>query len=273
MDVKKELYIIEAITNMHVGSGDANFGIIDKTVQRDVLTGFPAIYSSSLKGSLRDYFVGLKSEKTGINDLIIDHIFGKEGNNENGSIQGKYKFFEAKLLGLPVRSNKRPYLIATCPQILNDFLESAKIFASELSNEISDLGTIDLLNGEIFVNGKIDDEIIEGHKVESSANLWENLEKLLGNDFVIFSNEKFMEICAELPVIARNKLDNGESKNLWYEEIIPRKTKFYFGVDLGSGEYNNKFTKNIDDKIVQIGGNATIGYGFAKLENLSKVLK
>lgn len=31
-------YFIQCITNMHVGSGDANYGIVDKLVQRDPVT-------------------------------------------------------------------------------------------------------------------------------------------------------------------------------------------------------------------------------------------
>jgi len=60
--MKYELYKITAMTNMHVGSGDMNFGVIDKLVQRDSLTGYPVIYSSSLKGALREFFKNETSE-------------------------------------------------------------------------------------------------------------------------------------------------------------------------------------------------------------------
>jgi len=51
-----DLYIIEALTNIHVGSGDINFDIIDNQVQKDAITGYPVIHSSSFKGALREHF-------------------------------------------------------------------------------------------------------------------------------------------------------------------------------------------------------------------------
>lgn len=56
MSITFKPYFIECITNLHVGSGDANYGIVDKLVQRDTVTGFPTIHSSSLKGALREHF-------------------------------------------------------------------------------------------------------------------------------------------------------------------------------------------------------------------------
>ena len=41
-----ELYIIECATNMHVGSGDASFTVVDNQVERDVITNFPTINSA-----------------------------------------------------------------------------------------------------------------------------------------------------------------------------------------------------------------------------------
>ena len=52
---QNRLYIIENKTSLHVGSGDANFGIVDKEIQRDAITKYPTIHSSSLKGALREY--------------------------------------------------------------------------------------------------------------------------------------------------------------------------------------------------------------------------
>ncbi|MCS4455235.1 RAMP superfamily CRISPR-associated protein [Clostridium botulinum] len=57
-----KIYTIRCLTNMHVGSGDASYTLIDNQVQRDVITGFPTINSSSLKGSLRS-FLDPKKEK------------------------------------------------------------------------------------------------------------------------------------------------------------------------------------------------------------------
>ena len=47
------IYTIEAITNLHVGSGDVNYEIVDKEIQRDTATTLPTIHASSLKGAIR----------------------------------------------------------------------------------------------------------------------------------------------------------------------------------------------------------------------------
>src|SRR3712207_7893454 len=98
---------------MHVGNGDTNFNIIDNEVQRDVITGFPTINPSSLKGSLREFC------QNGLSDIEIKTIFGDE---EKGI--GKYKFFGASLLSIPVRSNVRPFFRAICPLIVEEFINT-----------------------------------------------------------------------------------------------------------------------------------------------------
>ncbi len=54
--MKTELYTIETLSNLHVGAGDINFGVIDNQVQRDSVTNLPNINSSSLKGAFREHF-------------------------------------------------------------------------------------------------------------------------------------------------------------------------------------------------------------------------
>jgi CRISPR-associated protein Cmr4 len=49
-------YLIECLSNLHVGSGDANYDVIDKKVQRDPVTNLPCIHSSGIKGAFREYF-------------------------------------------------------------------------------------------------------------------------------------------------------------------------------------------------------------------------
>ena len=67
MKLKTVAYMIRCLTNMHVGKGDATYEVVDKCVQRDVTTGVPCIYSSSLKGALRHFFTSRKF-------AYIDHV-------------------------------------------------------------------------------------------------------------------------------------------------------------------------------------------------------
>ncbi len=78
---------ITAKTNLHVGCGTDDYGIIDNLIQRDHITNLPVINSSSLKGALRAFC----EHKGGLN---IDGVFGaklRDTNNNNDSSDKKSK--------------------------------------------------------------------------------------------------------------------------------------------------------------------------------------
>lgn len=252
-----EVYIIKCLTNMHVGSGDASYSIIDNQVQRDVITNFPTINSSSLKGSLREYL------KNKIDNEIVKYIFGDD--KEYGI--GKYKIFPGMLLSIPVRSDKRPFFRATCPRIIRDFknlIDSFDYKKLELEKLIKQL------NEEKSISNCIEGDInIEGYvcNVSKVENKNKKIENIFGQDLIILEDKIFNKIIQELPIIARNKLENGESQNLWYEEVVPRESRFYFGVI--KGENNQSNFEKITEEPVQIGGNATIGYGYCNIKKVA----
>ena len=89
-----------------------------------------------------------------------------------------------------------------------------------------------------------------------------HLKDLLGGgNLVLIEDNTFKAMLNTLPVIARNYLDNGISKNLWYEEIVPHQTRFYTFIAKSTNATTDLL---IDKQTIQIGGNATIGYGFCK---------
>ena len=54
--MESKFYGLKCITNLFVGNGDNSYGIIDNQVEKDPILETPIIPSSSLKGSLRDFF-------------------------------------------------------------------------------------------------------------------------------------------------------------------------------------------------------------------------
>ena len=265
------VYVISAKTNMHIGSGDTTFGVIDNKVQRDVLTNFPIIQSSSLKGALREFYKEFLEEN---NPEIVKYFFGSSPQ-ENDQISGKYRFFDANLLSIPTRSNKNLYYRATTISIVKNYLENVSNFGVEIDDvkPLQKLSRISITTPvTLRENGEIE---IEDYRANFITNLnltpdeLNQIEKLLGDKVVLFNEEDFKTIIEDLPVVARNNLVNGESKNLWYEEIVPRETKFYFFVGIGN-RYGLEFDSEILNKLVQIGGNASIGYGFSKIVKISK---
>ncbi len=271
------LYTIEALTNLHPGSGDVNYSTVDKTVQRDPATGYPTIHSSSLKGALRKYF----EEETDMGDRVT-YIFGDrpENGSQEAEQKGAYRFFSAQLLSLPLRSNYRPYyqalsngtletLTKLCEYLLSpkqftfgDALEKLKLPEDAATTLCYVLDTVD---GPISVEG------YPAMEAQHVSTVPDTLSEFIDKRPVLFSSRDLSQITKnQLPVIARNQLDNGESKNLWYEEVLPRMTKFYFFVQvpqIGKNHFTD-FEKELNNKIVQIGANASIGYGYCLIKKI-----
>lgn len=232
--MKTATYIIRCLTNMHVGKGDATYEVVDKCVQRDVTTGTPCIYSSSLKGALRQFF-----SKQGFTEL--DYVFGadvnrdkKNNSNENNEEEhsiGNFTFFQANLLAYPVQTTQKniSYILKTNEALQKPIEELANLLSAPFD---------------------IKEMLPEGHK--------EHEEPLSNEDF------------EQLPVIARNKLDNGKSENLWYEEVVPAESRFVFFVSYDEKDEKifKEFNTKIQKGVIQIGANGSIGYGFCKITNL-----
>jgi CRISPR-associated protein Cmr4 len=242
-------------------------------VQRDPADNLPCIYSSSLKGAFREYFE--EGPNKIATKLLADQIFGAGLNKQSSSqnAKGTHIFHQASLLSLPARSNVKPFFNATCPDILKKLLDDSELFSVSLTqglkNEIQLLLTgsntenkIDVFSPQI-PNLKIEDYSNFNFK---PANLTE-VSKIFGENLILMTDEDFKDLCSDynLPVIARNNLENGQSQNLWYEQVVPRQARFYFFTV--TSEQTDNFLINVNNKIVQIGANASIGYGLCKITN------
>lgn len=309
---KTQLFLIRALTHLHPGSGDTGYGVVDKTVQRDPIDGLPVIHASSLKGAFREIFeqyyppahVGNKK----IDHPLIEYIFGsgigstrEEGNNTNDRISGSHRFHEARLLSIPVRSNVKPFFRATSPYIASELLQK---------NEQMDLG---LKEKQIFAlkyiaNSKVikhqpiifskDEQVwLEDFEAvqDIGSNFGNEFKELFGENLAIFHHDDLKVQCESLHVIARNYLENGVSRNLWYEEIIPRESRFYCLIQapnhLFSIDYPSKYLEaypqtmntpsypfpEVLEKTIkpayqlQIGANASVGYGLCHVSLYSPV--
>ncbi len=231
-----QAYLIECLTNMHAGIGGTNYDIVDNAVQKDVTTGFPTIFSSSLKGALREY-----CKYNGLDKASLKYIFGSDDKDDT-SDAGNYKFLPADLLSFPVRSKGVPFYNAT---------------SKELVEQINKIGNA-------FGKGNI---------INFSETAEENKPKTQNAGQQLEDHCKDLQhITNGLPVIARNQLDNGESKNLWYEEVVPRATRFVFFVK--AEENDKKRLDKFDEMItsqnnpVQIGANGSVGYGYCKITKI-----
>ena len=104
---------------------------------------------------------------------------------------------------------------------------------------------------------------IEGVKADvlsqQAQDLFNKLEKVIGKKYAVVKDFNVYS----LPVIARNYLENGISKNLWYEEVVPHGSVFYMLII--TPEEQNELDMS---EIKQIGGHSSIGYGFTSFTEL-----
>lgn len=257
-----KLFHITAITNLHVGSGTENIGVVDNLIQRDVITKLPIIHSSSLKGALREHCNCNKDQN------VIDYIFGSEIGN--ASKAGNYRFFDAHILALPVRSDKVPYLMATCPSVIKQYLKTVKLFGItgvDLEFTTPIVFSKDLSGTEI-------EDLGDNLTTFSNSDFGNKFKEHIGCDapIVVLSDNDFDTLCDDnhLPVIARNQLNNG--KNLWYEQVLPRFSVLYFPLiadDKNGKDIYSNFKNCIENCLVQIGANASVGYGFCELKDVT----
>ena len=229
---KNNVWFITAKTNLHVGNENtSSYGLIDLAVQRNVTTSLPCINSSSLKGALNEF----AAQKAALASKDLINIFGSDKIKENGqrrnkdTQKGKYTFFDANILFLPRQSMTEMFQLVTSQKVLDQFFSQVKLMTNENLSK------------------------------DSLANF----------KYEIIPHDEFCDLCSDnnLPIIARNVLDNGESKNLWYEQVVPAETIFYTLID-NNGD-DKLFGKiGAENTLIQIGADATIGYGYCQFSNL-----
>lgn len=233
--MKATLYTIECISNLHVGSGQDNDGVIDGLIQRDVVTDLPCINASSLKGALREHCEKWnKAHNEDAKKVNVVKLFGKKVSGEENCEAGEYRFLDASILSIPRPSVNAPFVQVTCDEVVTELQDKASLFGVGLGDNGKDT-ILDLAN------------VLETNKCSCK-----DFKKYCEND--------------ELPVIARNCLENGVSKNLWYEQVLPRKSRLAFFILHDDGEINKAFDSAITSVPVQIGANASVGYGICVIK-------
>lgn len=156
-------------------------------------------------------------------------IFGKEPKKDTTETanKGSHIFWDARLLALPIQHDEKGYALATTLKIIDDFKEVIDLCGIQTSAKL------DVINDQITV---------------------------LGKTLEVLPASAFKEHCERLHVIARNNLENGKSVNLWYEEVVPRQALFYTIIQHPE-EQSSLITEIKTTSLIQIGANATIGYG------------
>lgn len=240
------LFKIECLTNLHVGSGDINYNIIDNEVEKDI-SGYPVIHASGVKGAFKDAFCKRAD---------ADKIFGKIGEDGKGT-SGEYKFFDARFLSRPLRvggNSKIAFVPVTTVAAVNDLLRTSSAFGCN-SFGIEELPDLNFGKNEFLVSNQDITNIEGSDKIKKiDSPICSSLEEILGDTFAIARDINDYP----LPVIARNCLE-ADKRNLWYEEYVPHHSCFWLIVLTP-----DKFELELDSRI-QFGGNASVGCGYTKI--------
>ena len=247
--MKSYLFTLDCITNLHVGSGDINFNIVDKEVEKDPVTRLPVIHASGLKGAIRDYC------RAKFDDDTIKKVFGDKSTKDGGESGGLWKFTDAGLVYRMMRAAGNCAAVGvTTKEALEYYVETVKAFGL-VSGWSPALESISFPEGTNFLCSR------HGLRIEGeNTGVIDNAEikTILGAD--LYGIAQSMENY-ELPVIARNNRDP-QSRNLWYEEFVPHGSRFWFILLAPDGE---KVKETLNDTVIQFGGNASVGCGFCKL--------
>lgn len=116
--MESRTYLLQALSPLHVGTGQSMGGVIDLPLMRMRATGIPIVPGSSLKGVLRD------SRRNDPDAARRDAIFGPRRAEKGtaGDVPSDYAgalvVGDARLLALPVRGFVGTFAMVTSPLLL-----------------------------------------------------------------------------------------------------------------------------------------------------------
>ena len=279
-------------TPVHMGTGQS-VSYVDLPIQRERHTSFPVLWSSGIKGVIRD----LASRKWPDKEKV-ELIFGPE--SEGSEFASCISITDAKILLYPVRSLRGVFAWITCPLVLRRLKDD--IISVGLNNDLNISEFLNVTDGEALVFGndlivKDKDEVVLEEFVfkaekKELGGLEEFLNSLLPNNeltsklkehLVIVSDNVFKDfVNYAVEVRTRIRIDQakGTVKDgaLFSEELIPSESIFYSLVFVGEpfkkdGKLNSaddvfKEVKSLfeGNVLIQLGGDETTGKGYMRVK-------
>ena len=273
-------------TSLHAGSG-SSAGVVDLPIQREAHNGWPCVFGSAVKGSLRD-----RAETgTGGNQMVAEDVaavFGPDTKNASDNA-GALAVGDARLLLLPVRSLTTAYKWVTCPEALRRLKRDAERLglAGAFALDVPGVEGVDALtattDGDLFLEEyrfaqradlKVDELVAPIAKLMSRDGVCAELRTRL----VVVSDDMFSHLVqSATPVNAHIALDSATKTviggALWYEETLPPETLLYVSVmavkarrkqsKLDAAAILEKALGLFAERPwLQLGGNETVGMGW-----------
>ncbi len=269
--IKGKVFMAYTYSPLHAGIGQTT-GLVDLPIEREKHTGYPCVYATGLKGSLRSFW----KQKYNNDNENLEKIFGKE---DASSGAGGLIFTDLKILLFPVRASEGTFKWVTCQRILDRFVQDYKIATNDtytlpVLQKLKALETVpsDIENCLLLEDFIFEKEISDTRQNESGNFL---ISEIPQKNVFLIDNDLFDYFVSHATqIIARNKLKKNKiSDNLWYEEALPSDTLLYSFVKpsiAGEEDRLGHFLTNLNNQIIQVGGGETVGYGIVKLLFLDK---
>lgn len=287
---QQSVVFLYAVSPVHMGAGTA-VGIVDNPIQRETHTGHPSFAGSGIKGAVRHGFEAIGGDKA-----LINELFGPEARE--GSLHaGAVSFGDAQLVAFPVRCLRQSFVYATCPQALAraqrlmklagvkvswdiPSVEQGQCFTVSESKALDDGGKLNL---EVFQYqaepGDLDD-IASGlakYALPGSEE-YEFFRNKLRRDLVVLSDTDFSyfvqnSTSVEAHVRINDETGTAKDGGLFYTENLPPESVLVAPLLASKSRSPNsnhlqdaeevmcKMRNVIDGKLLQIGGDATVGRG------------
>ncbi len=252
-----KLMFLMALTPIHAGSGRAYAEAVDLPIQKDEF-GFPVIWGSGIKGSIR----AMKTLGGSYDRNCLNAIFGpKEVTAGEEQSASSIVVFDARLLLIPARSLRGVYAYVTSPHLLSHLVNYAELIKSLSSKYNGDIEGLVSTTRKLIEEGK---SLKEGEALTSSGDLIykdhivlnempfkarinEGLGGLLedlalkigiggeGRRIVVVSDQDIHDIVRKSLVVLNRIRLNYETKTvarggLWNEEYLPINTIMISGV-------------------------------------------
>ncbi len=287
---KHAAVFLYAVSPVHLGAGNT-LGIIDNPIQREKHTGHPSFAGSGIKGAVRHGFTAMGGSAD-----EIDRLFGPASGSSNLHA-GAVSFGDAQLVALPVRCLKNGYVYATCPQALGRAQRLLRLLgiAADWRIPVVDEGHCLLSNPKLLSSDALHLEAFEYQARVSPDDLPaiaadladkalpEGLEHnffrdKLKQDLVLLSDTDFGYFAEHATLVephVRIDPDTGaaDGGGLFYTENLPPESLLIAPLmasqtrtgnetdKLGAGEVLLRIKNLLNNRVLQIGGDATTGRG------------
>lgn len=279
-------------TPVHMGTGQS-VSYVDLPIQRERHTSFPVLWSSGIKGVIRD----LASRKWPDKEKV-ELIFGPE--SEGSEFASCISITDAKILLYPVRSLKGVFAWITCPLVLRRLKDD--ITSVGLNKDLNISEFLNVTDGEALVFGNdlivkdknevVLEEFVFKAEEKELGGLEEFLSSLLPNNeltsklkehLVIVSDNVFKDfVNYAVEIRTRIRIDQAKGtvkdKALFSEELIPSESVFYSLVFIGEPFKKNGKLNSANDVfeeikslfegngLIQLGGDETTGKGYMRVK-------